>query len=101
MGGDGMEGSRGGSAPTPTSGPDQETAPMTSTGRSAIRRLLPRLAILALMASRCPAGADTPHPEAAVAIEEADETFPSHGKRVAVERFAPKGPGRYPLIVVL
>ena len=35
------------------------------------------------------------------AIEETSETFSSHGKRVAVERFAPKAPGRYPLVVLL
>jgi carboxymethylenebutenolidase len=34
-------------------------------------------------------------------IEEASETFPSRGKRVAVDRFAPKTPGRYPLVVIL
>jgi dienelactone hydrolase len=39
--------------------------------------------------------------EPATEIEEASETFPSHGKRVAVDRFAPKAPGRYPLVVVL
>jgi dienelactone hydrolase len=39
--------------------------------------------------------------EVAIEIEEVDETFPSHGKRVAVERFAPKAAGRYPLVVLL
>jgi carboxymethylenebutenolidase len=39
--------------------------------------------------------------EPAAEIEEASETFPSHGKRVTVDRFAPKAPGRYPLVVVL
>jgi carboxymethylenebutenolidase len=36
-----------------------------------------------------------------VEIEEASETFPSHGKKVAVDRFAPKAAGKYPLVIVL
>ena len=39
--------------------------------------------------------------EPAAEIEEVKETFPSHGKKVAVERYAPKAPGRYPLVVLL
>jgi carboxymethylenebutenolidase len=39
--------------------------------------------------------------EPAAEIDEASDTFPSHGKRVAVDRFAPKAPGRYPLVIVL
>jgi carboxymethylenebutenolidase len=39
--------------------------------------------------------------EPAIEIEEASETFASHGKRVAVDRFAPRAPGRYPLVVIL
>jgi carboxymethylenebutenolidase len=39
--------------------------------------------------------------EPAAEIDEASETFSSHGKRVAVDRFAPKAPGRYPLVVIL
>jgi carboxymethylenebutenolidase len=57
--------------------------------------------IAAAAAADPPAPAPTPGAEPAGAIEEASETFPSHGKRVAVERLAPKGPGRYPLVVVL
>jgi carboxymethylenebutenolidase len=34
-------------------------------------------------------------------FEEVSETFPSHGKRVAVDRFAPRQAGRYPLVVLL
>jgi carboxymethylenebutenolidase len=43
---------------------------------------------------------DAAEPPEAV-IEEASETFLSHGKRVAIERFAPKEPGRYPAVLVL
>jgi len=38
---------------------------------------------------------------AEIEISETDETFPSHGKKVTVERFEPKAPGRYPVVVVL
>src|SRR5262249_28964756 len=43
---------------------------------------------------------DTPKP-AAVEITETDETFPSRGKKVTVERFEPKANGKYPVVVVL
>lgn len=36
-----------------------------------------------------------------VEIEESKTSFPSQGKTIAVERFAPKAPGKYPGIVVL
>jgi carboxymethylenebutenolidase len=38
---------------------------------------------------------------AAVEITETEETFPSHGKKVTVERFEPKANGKYPVVVVL
>jgi carboxymethylenebutenolidase len=47
-----------------------------------------------------PAQAPSPAP-AAPEIDEVSETFPSHGKKVAVDRFTPTAPGRYPLVVVL
>jgi carboxymethylenebutenolidase len=34
-------------------------------------------------------------------LEEATDRFPSHGKKVTVERFAPEGPGRRPVVVLL
>jgi carboxymethylenebutenolidase len=68
-------------------------------GNSAVRRLALGLAALAVVSAAGPAAAEPQ--EAAVAIEEVDETFPSHGKRVAVERFSPKEPGRYPVVVLL
>jgi carboxymethylenebutenolidase len=40
-------------------------------------------------------------PASEPAVEQVDETFPSHGKHVAVERFAPRAPGRHPLVVLL
>jgi dienelactone hydrolase len=43
--------------------------------------------------------ADAPDPP--TAIEEADETYPSHGKRVTVERFMQPGADKAPLIVLL
>jgi carboxymethylenebutenolidase len=50
-------------------------------------------------------GADPPPPETSKAgesdLEEVSETFLSHGKKVAVERFAPRAPGRYPLVLIL
>jgi carboxymethylenebutenolidase len=48
-----------------------------------------------------PEPAPAPASGAEAAIAETSETFPSHGKRVAVERFAPGAEGRYPLVVLL
>jgi carboxymethylenebutenolidase len=39
--------------------------------------------------------------EPAAEIEAVKETFSSHGKKVGLERYAPKAPGRYPLVVLL
>ena len=67
----------------------------------------PALGLLAgmLVAALAPGGmaADPPASavESASEVAEVSETFPSHGKRVAVDRFAPKAQGRYPLVVVL
>lgn len=55
------------------------------------------LVLAAFAATPALARADAPEPE----VEEARATFPSHGKRVAVEQFAPKEPGRYPAVVLL
>jgi carboxymethylenebutenolidase len=73
------------------------------TRNTAGRRIAPGLAALAVaVAVAIPTGrARAEPPEAKAAIEEVDETFPSHGKRVAVERFTPPEAGRYPLIVLL
>ena len=49
--------------------------------------------------------ADPPEPavetKAEPEIEVVNETFPSHGKKVAIERFVPRASGRYPLVVLL
>ena len=73
------------------------------TGKSAVRLLAPGLAALAFVVPPCLASADPPRAavEVEVEVEEANETFPNHGKRVAVERFAPRAPGRYPAILLL
>ncbi|MDB5349099.1 MAG: dienelactone hydrolase [Planctomycetota bacterium] len=34
-------------------------------------------------------------------IEETSESFESHGKKIAVDRFAPKTPGKHPAVVIL
>ncbi len=36
-----------------------------------------------------------------MAVAVADGTFESHGKTIAVERFTPKEPGKYPVVVIL
>jgi carboxymethylenebutenolidase len=53
--------------------------------------------------ARVLAGPDAPEASKAgqTELEEVSETFPSHGKKVDVERFAPKAPGRYPLVVLV
>ncbi len=69
----------------------------------------PALGLVAwlLAAALAPAGTAADPPPTAAAIEpaaeidEAKETFPSHGKKVAVERYTPKAPGRYSLVVLL
>jgi dienelactone hydrolase len=70
--------------------------------------IVPALLTLGLMLAAIPAPAEPPEGSPAPApapvapeIEEVSETFPSHGKKVAVDRFAPTAPGRYPLVVVL
>jgi carboxymethylenebutenolidase len=69
------------------------------TGNSAARRLPLGLAAVAALLATGPGPAGPPG--AAVAVEEVNETFPSHGKRVAVERFSPREAGRYPVVVLL
>src|SRR5438874_5296000 len=65
-------------------------------GRLSLQALMGVVALAALLSwlvAAKPGFSQATPPEAAVKaeveIEEASETFPSHGKRVAVERFAP------------
>lgn len=57
---------------------------------------LPYLALLPLLLLPLAARAAEPDP-----IEESSESYPSHGKTIAVDRFAPKRPGRHPAVLIL